>query len=223
MNGPNNAIGWCDYTWNPVTGCYHNCRFGEATCYAETIAKRFAGGKAFPRGFEPTFHPERLKEPQRVKEPARIFVCSMGDLWGAWVESAWVHDVLDAIRQAPWHSFLCLTKAPWHYGLYDLPPNVWAGATVTGAMRRDNERLEAIRDVKASVRFLSCEPLSGLVDPTVAVPDWLIIGAATGRGAFQPEESWAAALEGYARATRIPVFHKDNLRIRNPKRREFPR
>lgn len=21
MNGPNNPIGWCDYTWNPVTGC----------------------------------------------------------------------------------------------------------------------------------------------------------------------------------------------------------
>jgi protein gp37 len=87
MNGPQNAIGWCDYTWNPVTGCLHHCTFGptRAACYAEGIARRFAGGKAFPQGFAPTFHPERLSEPQKVKAPARIFAVSMGDLFGPWV------------------------------------------------------------------------------------------------------------------------------------------
>ncbi len=32
-------IEWCDSTWNPVTGCYHNCEY----CYARGIANRFAG------------------------------------------------------------------------------------------------------------------------------------------------------------------------------------
>lgn len=32
-------IEWCDSTWNPVTGCYHNCEY----CYARKIAKRFGG------------------------------------------------------------------------------------------------------------------------------------------------------------------------------------
>ena len=32
-------IEWCDQTWNPVTGCYHNCPY----CYARRIAKRFGG------------------------------------------------------------------------------------------------------------------------------------------------------------------------------------
>lgn len=31
-------IEWCDSTWNPVTGCLHNCEY----CYARKIAERFA-------------------------------------------------------------------------------------------------------------------------------------------------------------------------------------
>lgn len=30
-------IDWCDSTWNPVTGCLHECRY----CYARMIAERF--------------------------------------------------------------------------------------------------------------------------------------------------------------------------------------
>jgi protein gp37 len=30
-------IEWCDMTWNPVTGCFHNCPY----CYAVKIANRF--------------------------------------------------------------------------------------------------------------------------------------------------------------------------------------
>ncbi len=32
-------IEWCDATWNPVTGCRHNCPY----CYARRMAQRFAG------------------------------------------------------------------------------------------------------------------------------------------------------------------------------------
>lgn len=32
-------IEWCDSTWNPVTGCLHECEY----CYAKKIANRFAG------------------------------------------------------------------------------------------------------------------------------------------------------------------------------------
>lgn len=39
-------IDWCDYTWNPVTGCYHNCPY----CYAKKIANRFNGSKKAPTG-----------------------------------------------------------------------------------------------------------------------------------------------------------------------------
>ncbi len=32
-------IEWCDFTWNPVTGCLHGCDY----CYARRIAERFGG------------------------------------------------------------------------------------------------------------------------------------------------------------------------------------
>lgn len=32
-------IEWCDHTWNPVTGCRHECPY----CYARTMTSRFAG------------------------------------------------------------------------------------------------------------------------------------------------------------------------------------
>ncbi len=36
-------IDWCDMSWNPVTGCLHDCTY----CYAKTIAKRFGGHSDF--------------------------------------------------------------------------------------------------------------------------------------------------------------------------------
>lgn len=32
-------IEWCDHTWNPITGCRHDCKY----CYARRMTDRFAG------------------------------------------------------------------------------------------------------------------------------------------------------------------------------------
>ncbi len=37
--GDKTKIDWCDASWNPVTGCLHNCEY----CYARRIAERFGG------------------------------------------------------------------------------------------------------------------------------------------------------------------------------------
>lgn len=37
--GTKTKIDWCDSTWNPVTGCRHDCAY----CYARKIAERFGG------------------------------------------------------------------------------------------------------------------------------------------------------------------------------------
>ena len=44
--GYNTKIDWCDTSWNPVTGCYHNCEY----CYARGIANRFGGYQIDPVG-----------------------------------------------------------------------------------------------------------------------------------------------------------------------------
>ena len=122
-------IEWCDSTWNPVTGCLHGCEY----CYARRIAERFGGcdnpidsrellqpmtitrrnGKAvdapFPFGFEPTLLRYRLEEPQHIKEPQTIFVGSMADLFGRWVPTRWIVEVLDACAAAPQHRYMFLS------------------------------------------------------------------------------------------------------------------
>jgi protein gp37 len=45
-------IEWCDYTWNPVTGCLHGCDY----CYAKRIANRFNRGTG--EGVNPTAYYE---------------------------------------------------------------------------------------------------------------------------------------------------------------------
>lgn len=134
-------IEWCDSTWNPVTGCLHNCPY----CYADKIANRFSmtnmhkitgltpqnevllepyigfakDGQSkidpYPFGFSPTFHRYRLGEPARKTKGQKIFVCSMADLFGDWVPDEWIEEVFKACEQAPQHKYMFLTKNPHRY------------------------------------------------------------------------------------------------------------
>jgi len=51
MNKQNPGIEWCDYTWNPVTGCMHGCKY----CYVPRVMAR-AGD---PDPMKPRRHPKR--------------------------------------------------------------------------------------------------------------------------------------------------------------------
>ena len=137
-------IDWCDFTWNPVTGCLHTCEY----CYARRLAQRFCGDVRlnrssdqlqldaprgiytlktpfknedgtltthYPAGFAPTFHEYRLEMVAQKKKPANIFVCSMADLFGDCVPTEWSVRIFDACKAAPWHNFLFLTKNPQRY------------------------------------------------------------------------------------------------------------
>ncbi|MGN0489352.1 MAG: DUF5131 family protein [Ruminococcus sp.] len=46
MINKKSKIGWCDFTWNPVTGCRYNCPY----CYARKMARRFAGDVRINKG-----------------------------------------------------------------------------------------------------------------------------------------------------------------------------
>ena len=95
FNKVNENIDWAKWSWNPVTGCEHGCKY----CYARDIANRFYKNK-----FKPTFHKYRLAAPKNTtipktldKDPGRnkVFVCSMADLFGDWVPQGWIDNVLD--------------------------------------------------------------------------------------------------------------------------------
>jgi protein gp37 len=223
MKGPYDEFGPRVYTWNPVTGGKLDCPWcetGVGCCAAEFAHSACA--KACPNGLEPTFHPERLNEPQTLKIHSNIFVSNMGELFGPRVPDEWIQAVIGAMSAARQHTFFCLTQAPWEAKKWVMPDNVGLGTTITGALPDERERLKCVRDFQARLRFISCYPLVGPVDPKVAQPDWIIIGAADGVGDSQPEESWVRRIEGYAASDLVPIYHKDNLECRPKPRREWP-
>jgi protein gp37 len=222
FNRTNDMVEWALWTWNPVTGCKHDCIY----CYARDIAIRH-----YPEKFEPTFHPERLNAPRHMKVPdaatrnigeKNVFVCSMADLFGRWVPDAWIDAVMEEVRNAPRWNFLFLTKFPLRYEGIDFPDNAWVGTTVDEQKRVTNAE-KAFRKVKARVKWLSCEPLrEDLVFSSLDMFDWVVMGGqsvSTQAPAFQPPWAWVEHLWDQARAAGCQVYWKPNLETRP---REYP-
>lgn len=209
--GKVSAIEWTDATWNPWRGCTKvspGCRI----CYAERIEGRY--GRDFStvrRAAERTF-----LAPLRWKEPRAIFTASMSDFFheaaDGWREEAW-----DVVRQTPRHTYQVLTKRPERIAEC-LPadwgeswPNVWLGASVELQPFLAG-RVEALRRVRARVRFLSLEPLLGPLDLRDALPfvDWVIAGGESGppRTARPPAGAWLLSIRDQCEASAVPFFFK---------------
>ena len=60
------AIEWCDKTWNPITGCLHDCEY----CYARKIAKRFGG--SLLRTDIPIIYPSKDEKLLFIRKPVMV-------------------------------------------------------------------------------------------------------------------------------------------------------
>ena len=186
-------IEWAAWSWNPVTGCQHDCSY----CYARDIANRF-----YPQGFEPTIHPDRLTAPANTTLPRdaetnitkrNVFANSMSDLYGRWVPQAWIDAVFKAMADAPQWNFLTLTKFPKRAAELVYPENVWIGTSVD-LQARVKAAEDAFSRIECGVRWLSIEPM---IEPlTFSRPelfDWVVIGGASRSSAtpeWTPPFSW---------------------------------
>jgi protein gp37 len=182
----------------------------------------------YPFGFEPTLHRYRLKEPRQCKEPQRIFVVSMGDLFGGWVPDKWIEEVFRACEAAPWHTYLFLTKNGVRYEQLGLLPdnkNFWYGTTRTGT----NRKLEC-GSADHGNAFLSIEPILAPLDEgtlnAIEYWSWVILGAETGnrKGKVIPERAWVEDIVRNCDAAGVPVYMKESLEpiMGYHMRREFP-
>lgn len=226
-----NPDGSQGFTWSPATGCMgpggtlDNPRRCPG-CYAAVIAARW-GKTDIARAFLPEFHPGRLDDPVRRKKPTTIFVCSMADLWGPWVPSGWIKQVLDIVLRCERHTFIFLTKNPERYLEFSpYPNNVYLGAT-TRDQKEYDRAASAFAGVSARVMFISAEPLLGPIDLDPAGMwqlDWVIIGDLTrnGKPLGRTQDEWATALTAQAGQHKIPTFHKDSLSERGYSSRELP-
>lgn len=144
----------------------------------------------YPFGFEPTFHKYRLDQIRHWKneKPKNVFICSMADMFGTWVPNDWKIEVLEALKEAPQHNYLFLTKDPIGYDFWPTnkhkdarvyllyTSNMWLGLTFTGTDRLWNHIGEYTEHLKSfdeyfrrmngnfiptggAHRFLSIEPI----------------------------------------------------------------
>lgn len=205
MNGPNNPIGWCDFTWNPVKGlCPEACEY----CYARRIYARFH--------YDPEIRldEKELMAPYKLKKPARIFCGSTIEMFHQDIHGVWLQQIVQVIKDNPQHVFQFLYHFSPHRGIF--PDNCWLGLTVTS----DVDAQKAVTFSKTypnNTKFISFEPLLGnpkIPDEVFEKIDWIIIGAETGnrKGKIKPYKEWIARLLIAATINKLPVFMKDNLK-----------
>lgn len=204
MNNVKKSIGWCSYSWNPVTGCKRGCQF----CYAERIWRRFNRYVPFSKI---QFHPYRLHEPVTVKNPSRIFVGSMSDIeyWSPFI----VAKVINSIIQYPQHTFMFLSKNPLSYYGYKWPVNTMQGLTITGTESYNCQVDSFSEMVRYHSSFLSIEPLMGPLKTTPHINiDLVIVGAETGnrKGKAIPRKEWIKSIIDRVPAEKI--YWKKNIK-----------
>ena len=175
----------------------------------------------------------KFDEPLKWKEPKLIFTCSWSD-WFIKEADQWRDELWKIIKDTPHHTYQILTKRPERI-LEHLPEdwgdgyeNVWLGIS---AENHDElvKRMIHFKDVKAKVKFLSCEPLIGGIDLELALTsfslktdkeykiedlvNWVIIGGESGnengKYKYRPcSIAWIKNIIGSCQRLHIPVFVK---------------
>ncbi len=208
----NSKIEWTESTWNPVTGC-DKVSQGCKHCYAETMAKRLyaMGNPRYRNGFSVTLHEDLIELPLRWKKPRTIFVNSMSDLFHKDVPDAFIKAVFDTMRRAYWHNFQILTKRSARLlelsNILEWYPNIWIGVSVED--RKSLYRIDHLRTVSASVRFLSVEPLlESLGAINLSGISWVIVGGESGPHARPMSPSWVRDLRDQCTRAGVPFFFK---------------
>lgn len=236
-------IEWADSVWNPVTGCTPISEACE-NCYAKRMSKRLAGRCGYPKDepFRVTLHPDRLEQPLRWKKPRRVFVPSMGDLFHDDVPFMAIAKIFGVMHSCKQHVFMVLTKRPermkeffewfvgpeWRGAWAHEYPHVWLGVTAENQQRAD-ERIPILLQIPAAVRFVSVEPMLGVVDLVAALDaaigiegkveipavdgidnwlHWVICGGETGPGARPTHPDWVRSLVLQCKNAGVPIFVK---------------
>lgn len=223
FNQTNDSVDWASWTWNPVTGCEHGCKF----CYAREIAHSERMAPYYPNKFEPTFHPYRLNAPKNTSKPksddprdGRVFVCSMADLFGKWVPDSWIQSVFNSCLESPEWEYLFLTKWPARYSRMPLIKKAWYGASII--QQSDVKRVEAdMQKIESDdvVKWISLEPMLGPIKfEDLNWCNLVVIGAQTSTNqpdgfvpALSPDFEWVYDVVEQCKSFCVPYYLKENL------------
>jgi protein gp37 len=213
----NSKIEWTDATWNPVRGC-SKVSPGCVHCYAETFAERFRGvpGHPFEFGFDLRLVPEKLGDPIRWSKPKKVFVNSMSDLFHEGVPDEYIEKVCRVMLAANWHTYQILTKRADRMAALlqgklrkaAKAAHIWWGVSVENR-KHGLPRIDKLRSARATVAFLSIEPLlEDLGKFDLRGIHWVIVGGESGAGARPMEAGWVREIRDLCQKAGVPFFFK---------------
>jgi protein gp37 len=243
-------IEYCDSTINPSMGCT-GCELYPDHCYAATLCHRYAGRKGWPKDFSsPEYFHGRLEKAIRWPDltgtdrpdkpwlngkPRVIFVNDLSDGFCPDVDpGGWLWPRLEAMENSP-HIWLLLTKWPdrmadFFVSIGGAPDNSWVGTSILRP--RVSWRVKQLRRIKASVHWLSLEPLLDYVFLSIFCDakdcwaktednvcagcarsldigvDWVIVGGESGPGARPMRPDWVRGIRDQCQAAGVPFFFK---------------
>lgn len=206
-------IEWTEATWNPSSGCT-KISAGCKNCYAETMANRLKamGTIGYENGFEFCTVPSRLNEPLKKRKPTVFFVNSMSDIFHEEMPNDYLDKIFTVIESTPQHTYQVLTKRAdrmfKYFSKNRVPKNVWLGVTVDNK-NQGLPRIDYLRKLKASVLFLSVEPLlENLGDINLQNIDWVIVGGESGNRARPMDEKWVLNIKDQCEKSDVAFFFK---------------
>jgi len=177
------------------------------------MAKRLhaMGSDRYRNEFSLTLHEDLADLPKKWRQSRMIFVNSMSDLFHKDVPDEFIQKVFRTMAECPQHTFQVLTKRSDRLRLLarklTWSPNIWMGVSVENSAVLS--RIDDLREVPASVRFLSCEPLIGPLDELrLEGIHWVIVGGESGPGARPMPQEWVDSIRIKCEKDDVPFFFK---------------
>lgn len=205
-------IEWTETTWNPVTGCT-KISDGCKNCYAAKMALRLKlmGNQKYVNGFDIAIHERCLNDPLKWKKPSLVFVNSMSDLFHEDIPLEFIQKVFQIMNNAPQHTFQILTKRAER--LLELSnslhwtPNIWQGVTVESSSYKD--RIDYLRKINSSVRFISFEPLlDDVKELNLEGVNWAIVGGESGPKSREMLSDWVLSIKEQCDQQKVIFYFK---------------
>lgn len=188
-------IEWAEKSWNPIRA--ENIDDGTVgwfcekvapeckNCYAEAMNRWRGNGLRYAADQRPKarlyLDEQVLEAPLHWSKAADIFVCSMTDLFGEFIEDAWIEQVIIAAEVAhalKGHTLIFLTKRPYRMLRFfrengvgkgiakqGLPPAFRFGVSA-GNQEQADKLIPPLLElpIPGITRWLSAEPLLGPID-----------------------------------------------------------
>ena len=136
----------------------------------------------------------------------------MSDIFHKDMSVNYLDKIFDVIENTPHHTYQVLTKRAdrmeEYFSKRSVPKNIWLGVTVDNK-KEGLPRIDHLRNIDATVLFLSVEPLlEDLGEMNLSNIDWVIVGGESGNKARPMDKEWVLKIKQQCEEKDVAFFFK---------------